>query len=74
MSNQVLIDCIKFYLSEENNIRLEIIDDFNLKGDYIESQAFGYLAVRSFLKLPISFSTTTGCDEDTLGGEIINYF
>jgi anhydro-N-acetylmuramic acid kinase len=42
---------------------LEIIDNYNLNGDYIESQAFGYLAIRSFLNLPISFPKTTGCKE-----------
>ena len=27
----------------------------DLDGDYIESQAFAYLAIRSYLELPISF-------------------
>ena len=56
------------------NITLEIIDDYNLKGDYIESQAFGFLAIRSFLNLPISFSTTTGCKEFTVGGKLVENF
>ena len=29
--------------------------------DLVESQAFAYLAIRSFLKLPITFPNTTGC-------------
>ncbi len=69
-----LIDCIKNYLSKENNINLEIIDNYNLKGDYIESQAFAFIAIRSFLNLPISFSTTTGCKEFTVGGKIVENF
>ena len=69
-----LIDCIKNYLSNENNITLEIIDNYNLKGDYIESQAFAFLAIRSFLNLPISFSTTTGCKEFTVGGKLVENF
>ena len=30
------------------------IDNFNIDGDFIESQAFAFLAIRSILKLPIS--------------------
>jgi len=72
--NIYLIDCIKNYLSNEHNITLEIIDNYNLKGDYIESQAFGFLAIRSFLNLPISFSTTTGCKGFTVGGKLVENF
>ncbi len=72
--NVNLIDCIKTYLSNENNITLEVIDNYNLKGDYIESQAFAFLAIRSFLNLPISFSTTTGCKEFTVGGKLVENF
>ena len=45
------------------------IDQYNLKGDFIESQAFAYLAVRSLLKLPISFPETTGVKKECTGGE-----
>ena len=69
-----LIHCIKNYTSNENNITLEIIDNYNLNGDYIESQAFGFLAIRSFLNLPISFNTTTGCKEFTVGGKLVENF
>ncbi len=69
-----LIDCIKNYLSNENNITLEIIDNYNLKGDYIESQAFAFLAIRSFLNLPISFSSTTRCKGFTSGGVLVENF
>ena len=34
----------------------------------LESQAFAYLAIRSFLKLPISFPNTTGCKKPVTGG------
>ncbi len=72
--NIYLIDSIKTYLKNENNISVEIIDNYNLKGDYIESQAFGYLAIRSFLNLPISFSSTTGCKDFTVGGKLVKNF
>ena len=72
--NSNLINSIKNYLSDSNNINLEIIDNYNLNGDYIESQAFAFLAIRSFLNLPISFSTTTGCKGFTVGGKLIENF
>ena len=72
--NSNLINRIKKYISNENYINLESIDHYNLKGDYIESQAFGFLAIRSFLNLPISFSTTTGCKEFTVGGKLVENF
>ena len=72
--NSNLINRIKNYISNENNITLEFIDNYNLKGDYIESQAFAFLAIRSFLNLPISFNTTTGCKEFTVGGKLAENF
>ena len=72
--NSNLINRIKSYILNENYINLESIDNYNLNGDYIESQAFGFLAIRSFLNLPISFSTTTGCKEFTVGGKLVENF
>ena len=51
-----------------------MIDDLQLDGDFIESQAFAFLAIRSFLKLPISFPLTTNCNKPCLGGIIIKNF
>ena len=72
--NSNLINRINNYISNENNITLKFIDNYNLNGDYIESQAFGFLAIRSFLNLPISFSTTTGCKDFTVGGKLVENF
>ena len=44
-----------------------------MNGDFVESQAFAYLAVRSLMNLPISFPGTTGCKEPSLGGKHIKY-
>ena len=49
------------------------IDEFNINGDFIESQAFAFLAIRSYLKLPISFPSTTGAKKPCTGGVIIKY-
>ena len=71
--NSFLIQSIEEKLTKKN-ISLKSIDDYNLNGDYIESQAFGYLAIRSFLNLPISYPKTTGCETPTLGGNLIKNF
>jgi len=65
--NKVLLKKIKKNL--HNNINLKLIDDYNVNGDFIESQAFAYLAVRSMMKLPISFPCTTGCKYPSIGGK-----
>ena len=72
--NTFLIQSIKVYLSHKKNISLNSIDDYSLNGDYIESQAFGYLSIRSFLNLPISYPKTTGCKTPTVGGELVKNF
>ena len=46
------------------------IENFGINGDFVESQTFAFLAIRSYLKLPISFPTTTGVKEPCLGGLI----
>ena len=50
------------------------IDDLNIDGDFIESQAFAFLAIRSYFGLPISFPSTTNCKEPSVGGTIIKNF
>jgi len=67
--NIILIDKIKKNFS--SNINFKLIDDYKINGDFIESQAFAFLAIRSFLKLPISFPNTTGCLKPCTGGELI---
>mgnify|MGYP003695114017 CR=1 FL=1 len=68
-NNKVLLKKIKDQFSIDINLRL--IDDYNINGDFIESQAFAFLAIRSLLKLPITFPNTTGCLKPCLGGELI---
>jgi anhydro-N-acetylmuramic acid kinase len=53
--------------------KLCIIDEFNLNKDFIESQAFAYLAIRRLKKLPISFPGTTGVSYPVSGGKITVY-
>ena len=67
--NKILIKKIQKNLSP--NLKLKLIDDFNINGDFVESQAFAFLAIRSIKGLPISFPNTTGCKIASTGGELI---
>ncbi len=70
--NIYLIDRIKNTMPK--NLIIQPIDDYGFDGDYIESEAFAYLAIRSFLNLPISFPGTTKCKSPTTGGVLIKNF
>ena len=56
------------------NLVIQSIDDYGIDGDFVESQAFAYLAIRSYLKLPISFPETTGCSKPCTGVVIVKNF
>ena len=71
--NEFLLDSIHEFLFDKE-IKLEKIDKYGFDGDFIESQTFGYLAIRSFLNLPISFPNTTRCKKPTIGGLIEKNF
>ena len=71
--NNFLIENIKEFLLVKK-IKLENIDNYGFNGDFVESQAFAYLAIRSFLKLPISFPATTSCNKPTTGGVLNKNF
>ncbi len=60
----------------ENKIKKKIhnIETLNFDGDFIESQAFAFLAIRAKLNLPISFPETTGCEKPISGGIIIDNY
>ena len=44
------------------------IDQYKLAGDFIESQAFAYLAIRTYEKKHLSLPTTTGVSQAVTGG------
>ena len=70
--NKTLIEIIK--LNSNQTMKFETTDDYGLNGDFVESQAFAYLAIRSLLKLPISFPNTTGCKKPATGGVYVKNF
>ena len=70
--NLTLINRIKDKLP--HNMKLFLIDDYKVNGDYVESQAFAYLAIRSYLKKVISFPKTTNVKKPCLGGILIENY
>ena len=67
--NNLLIEKIKKNTSK--NVVIQSVDDYGVDGDFVESQAFAFLAIRSLLKLPISFPETTGCSSPCTGGDLV---
>ena len=68
--NNFLVKKIK----EKINLPIKSIDEFGVDGDFVESQAFAYLAIRSLLKLPISYPETTGCNKPVTGGVVVKNY
>jgi anhydro-N-acetylmuramic acid kinase len=57
-------------LHEELGVAVDPVEAVGWDGDFLEAQAFGYLAVRSTLGLPLSLPTTTGVPHPMPGGEL----
>ena len=68
--NLALVNHIKKLLK----YKIKLIDEFSVDGDFIESQAFAYLSIRSYLNKIISYPSTTNVLHPVTGGEIkINF-
>tara|TARA_B100002051_G_scaffold12240_1_gene10270 strand:+ start:191 stop:1318 length:1128 start_codon:yes stop_codon:yes gene_type:complete len=70
--NKTLIEIMEKEIVK--NFSIQLIDDYGVDGDYVESQAFAYIAIRSFLNLPITFPGTTGCKKPCSGGILTKNF
>ncbi|MDA9769322.1 anhydro-N-acetylmuramic acid kinase [Candidatus Pelagibacter sp.] len=70
--NLFLLESIKSKLP--SNMKLSLIDDYKIKGDFVESQAFAYLAIRSYLKKIISLPKTTNVNIPCSGGTLIKNY
>lgn len=57
-------------LHERLGVPVDPVESVGWNGDFLEAQAFGYLAVRSTLGLPLSLPTTTGVPHPMPGGEL----
>tara|TARA_B100000795_G_scaffold181730_1_gene137723 strand:- start:41 stop:1165 length:1125 start_codon:yes stop_codon:yes gene_type:complete len=70
--NLTLLNSIKNKLP--SNMNFSLIDDYKINGDFVESQAFAYLAIRSYLKKVISFPKTTNVRDSCSGGVLIENY
>ena len=68
------MDMINKKLFNFNNLKFIPIENLGIDGDFIESQAFAYLAIRSFLNLPLSFPKTTRCMQPCSGGILVSNY
>ena len=69
--NKYLLDRIK---NNFKKLNIKPVDEYGVNGDFIESQAFAYLAIRLLEGMPISFPSTTRCKTPSLGGVIVKNF
>ena len=53
---------------KSKEIKIVNIENYGFNGDMVEAQMFGYLAIRSIKKLPLSLPSTTGVKTPTTGG------
>ena len=67
--NLFIVDNLKKELLKLN-IQLNTIDKYGYNGDLVEAQMFGYLAVRSLIKMPLSLPSTTGVKKPLSGGTL----
>ncbi|MDC2983983.1 anhydro-N-acetylmuramic acid kinase [Candidatus Pelagibacter sp.] len=68
--NLALVNHIKKLLK----YKIKLIDEFGVDGNFIESQAFAYLSIRSYLNKIISYPSTTNVLNPVTGGEVkINF-
>ena len=70
--NSFLINSIKDKIPK--NMNLFLIDDYKIDGDVVESKAFAYLAIRSYLKKIISFPKTTNVKSSCCGGVLVENY
>ena len=69
--NKYLLKSIK---NNFEKLYIDLIEKYEVDGDFIESQAFAYLAIRSLEGMPISFPSTTRCKKPLTGGVIVKNF
>ena len=69
--NKYLLESIEKNFKE---LELKPIENYKVNGDFVESQAFAFLAIRSLKNMPISFPNTTRCKKPLTGGVLVKNF
>lgn len=68
--NHTLIQFLKQGLPEQDIVSAQ---NLGWQGDFIEAEAFAFLAIRRFYDLPLSFPLTTGVKIPLTGGRMFDY-
>ncbi|MBU6140192.1 MAG: anhydro-N-acetylmuramic acid kinase [Proteobacteria bacterium] len=68
--NNAIIDEMRNCLT---GIDIKSTEEVGINGDFVEAEAFAFLAIRSLLGLPISFKNTTGVSVPSCGGVIYKF-
>jgi anhydro-N-acetylmuramic acid kinase len=63
-------DTLMRWIGDVSGLEVKRVDDLGWSGDGLEAEAFGYLAVRSVLGLPLSLPKTTGVPRPMVGGKL----
>jgi len=73
--NLFLMDLLKKqYGFDTINLKdFKVFKNHSINPDFVEAQAFGFLAVRSHYNLPLTIPTTTGVSEKTSGGAFYRF-
>ena len=58
------------WIGDVSGLEVRSVDDLGWSGDGLEAEAFGWLAVRSVLGLPLSLPKTTGVPRPMTGGKL----
>jgi anhydro-N-acetylmuramic acid kinase len=64
--NKTLMRRLRRHLSK----LVDPVEVLGWRGDALEAEGFGYLAVRTLKGLPLTLPTTTGCSKPVTGGDI----
>jgi len=59
-------------LGADQGTHVLIAKAIGLAADFLEAEAWGYLAVRSLYNLPLTYPSTTGCSQPVSGGVLIH--
>lgn len=66
--NKAIMEALRHALGSK--VQIQPVEKYGWKGDAIEAQAFGWLAVRTLHGLPLSLPSTTGVENPRTGGQI----
>ena len=70
--NRAIIKALE-ELTQKYGIITLTAQSLGLSSDFIEAEAWAYLAIRSIYNLPITFPTTTGCLSPQSGGRLVRH-